>query len=128
MRNIVRDIKTTASLFHLVHQATKRGVDIQVKTVRSIPVINFGYWGWTMEASLFYEKKWKPLRDVFDTFDEETQHALTFAPKDGEWPDRVRFWQKKLRPVLEPKLYHEAMLKLIQWGICCLKKRQEGAA
>jgi hypothetical protein len=124
MWNIVREIKSTVDLFCAIHRAAKND-SLQVKKIRDIPIVNLGYWGATPEGCLFYQKKWSPVRDVFDSFDEETQHALTFAPKDGEWVERIRFWQKELRPVLDSKLYHEAMLKLIRWSIRCQKMRQE---
>ena len=60
---------------------------------------------------------------VFETFPEDVQHRLTFAPKDGEWGDRIRFWQDALRPVLEPHLYYSVIFKLIRWGIRCRRYR-----
>lgn len=124
MKGTIQDVKTTIGLFFVVRQARKDGGEVQVRKVRQIPLADLGYWGWTMEASLFYREKWAPVRRVFDTLDKETKHALTFAPKSGEWPARVRFWQDKLKPALPPKLYHEAIIKLLQHGIRCRKRAQ----
>ena len=56
---------------------------------------------------------------------EKTQHELTFAPKAGEWGDRVRFWKQELRNALEPDLYHEMISTLIRWGIRCRRRALE---
>ena len=88
---------------------------ITAQPVHTIPVIKTGYWGQTMEGCLFYSRQWQAVRDVFGSFDEDTQRALTFTPEDGEWPDRVRFWQRQLKPALPSEMYHAAMLKIIRW-------------
>lgn len=82
-----------------------------------------GYWGMTMEGCLFPGRKWKPVYDVFATFDKETQRRLTFTPEDGEWVDRVNFWKRELRPKLTPEMYHEAMLKICGWYVRCVRRR-----
>ncbi len=79
-----------------------------------MPVLKFSYWGSTSEGCLFHGAKWQPIRDVFDTFSESTQHALTFSKKDGEQANRIRFWQRELRPALESELYHEAIFILVR--------------
>ena len=115
---ILQDIATAVRLTGEVRKARKTGASgVQVKPVYTVPAVRLGYWGLTMEGCLFYGPKWQPLRDVFDSFPEETQHALCFSPNTGEWGDRVRFWQRELRSTLEPKLYHEMIHTLIQWGI-----------
>ena len=65
------------------------------------------------------------LQKIFYRLDEEIQHGLTFPPKKGEWPQRVRFWQEILRPDLEEKMYYAAMEKLFAWSIHCVKDRGE---
>lgn len=124
----LQDIKTAVTVFGEVRKARKAGASaLQVKPVYTIPAVHFGYWGFTMEGCLFYGQKWQPLRDVFNSFPEETQHALTFGVKDGEWGDRVRFWKEALRDTLEPDLYHEMIFTLIQWGIRCRRRTLEEA-
>jgi len=127
--NILQDVKTAIKLTGEVRKARKAGASgVQLRPVYSVPVLKFSYWGGTMEGCLFCGRKWQAIRDVFDIFDEDTQHALTFVPKNGgAWVDRARFWQRELRPALEPKLYHEAMMILLNWYIRCVKMRREGA-
>lgn len=57
-----------------------------------------------------------PVKEVFKALPEWKQHELTFGPKDWELFDRLRFWQQQLQPALPPKLYHQAMIVLIQWA------------
>ena len=59
---------------------------------------------------MFYGPKWQPLRDVFDNLPEKTQHELTFAPKAGEWGDRVRFWKQELRNASVVNVFRLAVL------------------
>lgn len=125
----LQDIKTAVAVFGEVRKIRKAGASaLLVKPVYTVPAVHFGYWGFTPEGCLFCGEKWQPLRDVFDNFPEETQHALCFVPKDGEWGGRVRFWQRRLRPALEPELYHEAILTLVQWGIRCRCRRRSREA
>lgn len=127
---ILQDIKTAVAVFSKVREAQKSGASaVQVKPVYTVPVVRFGYWGFTMEGCLFYGEKWKPVRDAFDTLDEKTQHSLTFTPQEpGEWVERVQLWRDLLRPALPPGLYHEAMLKVIHWYVHCVRQRMGEAA
>ena len=123
---ILQDIATAVRLTGEVRKARKTGASgVQVKPVYTVPAVRLGYWGFTMEGCLFYGPKWQPLRDVFDNLPEKTQHELTFAPKAGEWGDRVRFWKQELRNTLEPDLYHEMISTLIRWGIRCRRRALE---
>lgn len=123
MGNIFSDITTAVKLTAEVRRARKEGAAVEVRKTWTIPVIKTGYWGWTMESCLFYREGWKSIAAVFNTFPEEVQHALTFAPKRGEWMNRVRFWQEQLRPALPPKQYHDAMIILTHWGCHCIRRR-----
>lgn len=124
--NILQDIKTAIKLTGEIRKARKAGASaLQVKPVYTVSVYRLSYWGSTMEGCLFYGRKWQPLRDVFDSFPVETQHSLTFAPKNGEWGNRVRFWQEELRDTLEPNLYHEMISTLLRWCIRCRRRELE---
>lgn len=123
MGTICRDISLCAGLFFDLRRERAKGHDVRIKKMISIPVVQFGCWGFTMESCLWYKNEYQPIWDVFNRFDEKTQHALTFSPCDGEWAARIRFWQQRLRPVLEPRLYYRAMLELIQWSIRCVKRK-----
>lgn len=82
-----------------------------------------GCWCLTMEGCLFPGKEWAPIKDVFYSFDKETQHCLTFTPVDGEWANRAKFWKRELRSRLAPEMYHDAMLKICGWYAECVRKR-----
>lgn len=121
--SIFQDVRVAIRLTGEVRKAMKEGASgVKLQKFWDVPFVNFGYWGFTMEACLFSGPKWQPLRDVFNSFNKETQHTLTFTPKDGEWGNRVRFWKKALYPALEPRLYHEAILTIIQWYIQCRRR------
>ena len=125
MENIFSDIVAAVKLTEKIRRERKAGHNVKLETIYRISVFNPGYWGFTPEACLFYEKKWKPVRDVFASFPEETQHALTFSPKEDEWTSRVELWEKPLREVLPPDLYAEAMAILCEWAFSCMKRRAE---
>lgn len=125
MQNILADITTAVKLTAQVRRERKEGSPAHLAKVYRVPVVDFGYWGFTPEACLFYEEKWSPVRDVFHSFPKEVQHALTFAPKDDEWTSRVEFWEKSLRKALPPDMYMEAMAILCDWVLRCMKRRAE---
>ncbi|MDE6880189.1 MAG: hypothetical protein K2P20_02400 [Oscillospiraceae bacterium] len=124
---ILHDIKTAIEVTATLRQARKAGKEVVIQKYLSVPVCRLSYWGATAEFCLLKGEAEKAVRAVFDSFDEETQHALTFAPEAGEWPERLRFWQKALRPALPPKLYHEVMEKFYSWAIRCARARLEAA-
>ena len=123
MQNILADITTAVKLTAQVRRSRNEGRNVRLEAVYRVPLVNFGYWGFTPESCLFYGDKWKPVRDVFHTFPEETQHILTFTPKDGEWTSRVELWEKLLREALSPDLYLEAMTILSEWVLQCMKRQ-----
>ena len=123
MENIFKDIATAVRLTEKVRKGRKEGRNVSLEVAYRLPGINFGYWGFTPEACLFYGGKWKPVRDMFHSFPEETQHALTFTPQDDEWVSRVELWEKPLREALSPELYAEAMVILCEWVLRCMKRR-----
>lgn len=86
-----------------------------------------GYWYSTMEGCLFANRSReleRAVKAVFSTFDEETKHRLTFAPKyrKKEWVERAAFWREKLQ-CLPSKQYHLAMSYIIQHYIRCVRNR-----
>lgn len=125
MPNVFTDISIAIKLIGDVRRERKEGRDVKMERVYRIPVINPGYWGFTPESCLFYTPKWKPVRDVFKCFPEEVQHALCFAPKDGEWTDRIELWEKPLRKALPSDMYLEAMAILCDWALRCMKRRAD---
>ena len=121
--SFLQDIKTAVKLTAEVSRARKEGKQAKVRAEYAVPFVNFGYWTSTPEACLFCGPERIPIRDFFETLPEDMQHDLTFAPKDGEFPARCRFWKEHLRGVLPPKQYHAAMLILIGWGKRCAYAR-----
>ena len=125
MENIFSDIANAAKLTAQVRRERKEGSPARLAKVYRVPVVDFGYWGFTPEACLFYGEKWSPVRDVFHGFPEGVQRALTFTPEDGEWTSRVELWEKPLRKALPLDAYMEAMAILCDWVLRCMKRREE---
>ena len=93
------------------------------RKVQQIPVYELSSWGATMESCLDLPKETRAaVREVFYTFDEETQRALTFSPTErGEWIARARFWAYTLKPTLSKEHYHIAISAILKWYIHCVK-------
>lgn len=126
--NILKDIAAAGQVFGEIRKARKSGassVSVKTQPKWTVPFVELPLWGFTWEACIFYGKVGASVRDLFDTFDEQTQRRFTFAPKDGEFVDRVLFWKEQLRPVLPLELYHEAMLALIRDSIRVAKLHKE---
>lgn len=126
MNGILTDIRKAVELARVARRARVQGEEIVVQLARHVPVVRFGCWGFTIEGSLFHgdlQETGLAVREVFGQLDEETQRSLTFAPKAGGWVERARFWQRTLKPVLPSGQYHEAMVRMIDWYIQCVKRR-----
>jgi len=122
MVDIFNDIKTAVRLTGEIRKARRDGYRLEVKKTLSVPVVRFGYWGFTMESSILHGELGKAVRTVFKTLPEGQQHALTFTPEKGEWAARARFWKALLKPVLSSNQYHEAMSKIIGWYVHCVRQ------
>lgn len=57
------------------------------------------------------------VKEVFNSLPNDMAHRLEFAPKDGEYIDRVRFWQRTLSPMLPAEQYRIAISAIIDWYI-----------
>lgn len=123
--NFLQSLKTAIEITREVNAAEKAGASaVQLKRLYSVPVVRASYWGSTMEACLLHGGKWKPVADVFRSFDEKIQHALTFSPDSPKgFVERAKFWQSALKPALPSELYHEAMLKITHWYAHCVRNR-----
>ena len=99
----------------------------KVMPVKEIPTVEIDVWGWTMEACLSFSR---PTREaVIATFHmllPEVQKMLTNAPKSGEWVPRAKLW-KALLQVLPFEQRNEAMLKILDWYVTCVRRRNAGA-
>ena len=110
-----QDVKTAVRLTGEVRKARKAGASaVKLKPVHRVPLRNFGYFSFTMEACILRGDAFKAVCKVFETFPEPVQHSLTFTPqKPGEWVKRARLWQRELKPALPPDLYHDVMQQFI---------------
>ena len=108
--------------FIMCLKARKHGATM--KPVRTVPVIDIGYWSWTPEACLTYPDGVRDaVKAIFYSFNGQLQRSLTFAPDDGEWVERVRMWQTALKPVLTQEQYSATILKILDWAIRCKQRR-----
>lgn len=129
-RSFLHDLAAAVKLTIEWRRAERKqyAANISAQPTKTVPIVNPGYWGWIMEATLDYPKTpagtREAVKSVFNTFDEETQHMLTFGPGDGPhaWADRVRLWQRALKPCLTPQQYSAAILTMLEWAIECRKK------
>ena len=90
---------------------------------KTIPVCRTGNWAWTFEYSLVvnHEELNSMVREVFYSFDEKTQCALTKTSL--RWPDRAQLWKQALTPVLPEKQCRAVMLLFLRSYIKCVRKR-----
>ena len=128
-RSLLRDLFAAVKLTMALRreERKKSAENIRDQPTQTVPRIKSGYWGWTGEAMLTYPKTPKGTEGavvaIFKTFDEETQHALTFTPYTShDWLERAKFWQQALKPHLPPKQYSAAMLTMLAWYIKCCKR------
>ena len=125
LKNTFSDLAVGVTACREAHAARKRGATgIRIQPVKTIPCVHVGYWSWALESLLVYPAGVKEaVNAVFHSFDENTQHMLAFGPEDGKWPDRIRFWQRALKPQLTPKQYSAAILTMLAWAIECTQRR-----
>ena len=111
--SIIRNICTDVEAIRTIHSARKRGCEVTLKVCAPLPAVQKNskpsLWAWTMESTLFTGELGRAIYEVFRQFDEPTQHALTFAPKAGEWPARLQFWADALRNTLSPEQFTAAI-------------------
>lgn len=113
---LISDFVVGVEAVKTARKLRKRGANtVAITATKTIPVISFGYWGWTPEWCLKYPGTRDNVRAVFHSFSEDVQHKLTFSPDDGEFVERARLWQKALRPVLSPKQYSDTILVILDW-------------
>ena len=127
--NILQDIKTAIKLTREVRKARKNGgSSLQIRPVYTVPIIEFKpcYLN-TIEAGQTHKlgkDTDKAVMEVFDHLPYETQQWLEHCPqRPGEWVERARFWQRKLKPALPTKMYHEVIILFIHWYAHCLRRR-----
>lgn len=113
---LISDFVVGVEAIKTARKLRKRGANkVAITTAKSIPIVDFGYWGWTPEWCLKYPGTRDTVRAVFHSFSEDVQHKLTFSPTDGEFVERARLWREALRPVLSPKQYSDTILVILDW-------------
>ena len=113
---IVSDLVVGVEAIKTARRIRKQGANkVTIATAKTVPVVNFGYWGWTPEWCLKYPGTRDTVRAVFHSFSEDVQHKLTFSPNDGELVERAKLWQEALRPVLSAKQYSDTILVILDW-------------
>lgn len=120
---VLSDLRAAGQVYRQMRQARAEGTPIRFERRRRLPVVRLSHWHATMEGCLLSGETGTAVRDVFHTFSEQQQRALTFTPCDGAWCERVIFWKKQLKPALSPRQYHDAMLKIVHWYARCVRMR-----
>ena len=120
-------IEAIQCIYHLQKQCTLE-TKIRIEPVRRVPVMHTGGWYYTMEGCLFAKCSdglKQAVRDVYNTFDEETREKLAVTPKTpGGWIERADFWRRHLCR-LPRKQYYLAMSCIVGWYARCVKRRKE---
>lgn len=122
-QNIITDAAQAVRITKEIRTARKQGQS--VGTTRRVPLIRTGYWDWTMESGLFYDKPQEvkqAIRTVFRELPEEVQHSLCFTPNtEAEFVARAQFWKEALRSV-DTKNRSQCMIIILKWYRNCLER------
>lgn len=118
--SILTDIATAVKLTKEIKEARRLGCRVHTTWTKEVfpdSTNKASYWPWTLEGCHFAGSELNSsICAVFETFDEETRHALTFTPDKPEetagWIERARFWQQALKPTLPHDQYYAAMSSL----------------
>lgn len=103
---IFKDLSTAIQITKEIRRARSSGTgEVRVRTVRRLPIVDWGYWPWTLEGNSLDARKdyYQKVKTVFLTFSEDVQHALARSPKSGEWLNRLALWRKQLKSTLPHK-------------------------
>lgn len=83
------------------------------------------YWCGIMEWGLFYGDLEHAIRAVFNSFDPQIQHDLTFTQKAaGDWIARANLWRSALKPALPAEWYYPTMSKIYAHYRKCIMRRK----
>ena len=127
-KTVAADLIVGVNAMKVAHNARKQGASgIKITPIKAIPVVNLGYWNWTPECTLSFPEvpagTRAAVKAVFQTFDSDLQHQLTFGPDLGEWVERIQLWQQALKPVLTQQQYSTAILTILDWAKRCVQYR-----
>lgn len=110
--NVVNDVRAAVRFFVNSRKARKKPVG-PVK--HSEPGVSFydtveGCVIWNLTPDIC-----KAATSAFRTLPYEVKHRMAFAPKDGEFYERAKFWSAILRPVMSQDQYSAAMIAILRW-------------
>ena len=113
---LLKDVKAAAHFFGELREARKEGGELKV--VKPIPILNYGAGLYdTVEGSVLHSCGIE-IREVQKAFRElpyNVRQEQAFAPKNGEFVERARFWNSFLTPILTPEQRRKAMVAILRW-------------
>lgn len=124
MSNFFKDAKKAIDIFTEIRKARKEGHEIEVRQLRQIPLYTGNSFLNTVEGCTLINHEefiFEQVDEIFSQFSAEEQHRLAFAPKKGEFINRVNFWRENLSPVMTNRDYRKAMITIISWYIKIIK-------
>lgn len=123
MKNkLLSDIKTSLELFKNMRQIRKNGgSSIEVVQKVQIPLVKLGPGLYdTVEGSVLSQCEKAVIDAALEAFGQlpyEEKHRLCFAPRDGEYLQRAKYWKRLLEPELTPKQCRTATMHILHWFI-----------
>lgn len=114
------DLQTAVGLFTDMRKARKKGEEVEVRKYKQFPSIQSGGFCNTVEGcvlSWLDRKIVDKVQVAFDELPDDIKYLLQFAPKDGEFIDRAKFWRCLLRSVLTNEESRIAMMRILRWYI-----------
>lgn len=114
---LLSDIKTAVEAFKNARRARKAGEDIEVKYTAEKPALKStpSFFD-TVEGCKLSNSDHEISKRVgaaFMELDCNTKRRLAFAPKNGEFIERARFWQNIIHEALPGKQGHKAMRAIL---------------
>lgn len=116
---LLDDIKMAAGIFKEILGARKTGAEIELKHTAELPVLGTApSFFCTVEgcalAAFDFEIAEK-IQTVFKEFDYDTKRWFVFAPKDGEFWERAKFWKNVIHEAFpEGGHRHRAMKAILE--------------
>lgn len=126
--NIINDLKIASAVFKDIRKARKEGAEVKIKKSVQAPFINNSPGFYDTVEGCTLAKCSREIRtaaqEAFRRLPCEEKKRLSNAPKDGEFIDRLHFWEKLLQPVLLPGQLRTAKGALIRWYIRIKRMRK----
>ena len=130
--NMIKDIKTAAGIFKDMRKARKEGAEIKIHKSVQIPLMNSntGFYDTVEGCTLANcgQEIRTAAQEAFKTLSCEEKRRFSYVPENGEFIERLHFWEDLLQPVLLPGQFRTARAALICWYIHIKRMRSGGAA